>query len=51
MIGANGAYVEYHGEVVARQTIAPDQCRRMVDWLHQHGLEFYLESNNGLFAS
>lgn len=51
MIGANGAYVEYHGEVVAHQTIAPGQCRRLVDWLHQHGLEFYLESNNGLFAS
>lgn len=24
---------------------------RIVDYLHEKGLEFYLESNNGLFAS
>ena len=33
------------------QLLSLDQCRRVVDWLHARGLEFYLESNNGLFAS
>ena len=33
------------------QLITADQCRHIVDWLHGRGLEFYLESNNGLFAS
>lgn len=33
------------------QLITFDQCKRIVDWLHGRGLEFYLESNNGLFAS
>lgn len=33
------------------QLITADQCRHIVDWLHDRGLEFYLESNNGLFAS
>ena len=51
MIGGNGSYVEDHGHVVLHQLITPDQCRRIVDWLHVRGLEFYLESNNGLFAS
>ena len=51
MIGGNGCYVESDGEVVMHQLITTEQCRRIVDWLHGRGLEFYLESNNGLFAS
>ena len=51
MIGGNGSYVEDHGTVVMHQLITAEQCRRAVDWLHNRGLEFYLESNNGLFAS
>jgi Cof subfamily protein (haloacid dehalogenase superfamily) len=51
MIGGNGSYVEDHGKVVRHSLLTLDQCRRAVDWLHKRGLEFYLESNNGLFAS
>ena len=51
MIGGNGSYVEDDGAVVMHQLITLDQCRHIVDWLHARGLEFYLESNNGLFAS
>lgn len=51
MIGGNGSYVEDHGNVVMHKLITEEQCRRIVDWLHGRGLEFYLESNNGLFAS
>jgi HAD-superfamily hydrolase, subfamily IIB len=51
MIGGNGSYVEDRGHVVMHQMITKEQCRRIVDYLHAKGLEFYLESNNGLFAS
>ncbi|MGN0708301.1 MAG: Cof-type HAD-IIB family hydrolase [Faecalibacterium sp.] len=51
MIGGNGSYVESDGQVVMHQLITAQQCRHIVDWLHSRGLEFYLESNNGLFAS
>lgn len=51
MIGGNGCYVEDHGHVVMHHTVPPEQCRRVVDWLHERGLEFYLECNSGLFAS
>lgn len=51
MIGGNGSYVKDHDTVVMHQLVTADQCRRVVDWLHNRGLEFYLESNNGLFAS
>lgn len=51
MVGGNGGYVEDAGEVVLHQTLTGEQCRSIVDWLHRRGLEFYLESNAGLFAS
>lgn len=51
MIGGNGSYVEDNGQVVLHCLITPEQCKKIVDWLHGRGLEFYLESNNGLFAS
>lgn len=51
MIGGNGSYVEYEGKVLMHQLIAKEDAIAVVDWLHERGLEFYLESNNGLFAS
>lgn len=51
LIGGNGAYVEDNGKVVVHRLITLEQCKRIVDWLHSRKLEFYLESNNGLFAS
>lgn len=51
MIGGNGSYVEDNGHVVMHQLITKEQCQHIVDWCHSRNLEFYLESNNGLFAS
>lgn len=51
MIGGNGSYVEDNGNAVMHTLISKEQCKRVIDWLHERGLEFYLESNNGLFAS
>lgn len=51
MIGGNGSYVEDHGHVLFHQTLTPEECRGIVDWLHHKRLEFYIESNSGLFGS
>ena len=51
MIGGNGSYVESGGKVVMHQVISLDDAKKIVDWLHSRKLEFYLESNAGLFAS
>jgi len=51
MIGGNGSYVEDNGKVIMHLLISAEQCKHIVDWLKKRGLEFYLESNNGLFAS
>ena len=51
MIGGNGSYVEHEEQVVLHQLIPREVAKRLVDWLQERGLEFYLESNNSLFAS
>ena len=51
MVGGNGAYVEADGKVILHQHITAEQCKKIVDWLNARHLEFYLESNSGLFAS
>ena len=51
MIGGNGSYVKDGDTVVMHQLITAEQCRHIVDWCHSRDLVFYLESNNGLFAS
>lgn len=51
MIGGNGTYVRDGQEIIKDQHITADQERHIVDWLHSRGLEFYLESNSGLYGS
>lgn len=50
-IGGNGNYVESNGEVILHRTLSQEECRQIVDWLHERQLEYYIESNTGLFAS
>lgn len=50
-IGGNGSYIESGDEIIKEQTLTAADTRQIVDWLHEQGLEYYLESNNGLFAS
>lgn len=51
MIGGNGSYIEHRGQILLHQLIPYETAKRVVDWLQARKLEFYLESNNGLFAS
>ncbi len=51
LIGANGGYVEDHEKEIFHQSLSAEDERACVDWLHARGLEFYLEANDGLFAS
>lgn len=51
MIGANGGYVEDHGEVIMHQSIQVEDVRRIVEWCDQRGLGAVLETNDGIFYS
>lgn len=51
MIGGNGSYVEDHENVIFHNTLSAEDEKHIVDWLHDNNLEFFVESNAGLFAS
>ncbi len=51
LIGGNGSYVEDHEEVVFHQVLTKEQIHKVIDWLHERHLEFYVECNSGLYAS
>ena len=51
IIGGNGSYVEDHGHVIFHHTLSAEDEKHIVNWLHEHNLEFFVESNAGLFAS
>lgn len=51
MIGGNGSYVEDNGNVVMHALITRSQCEHFVRWFKERNIEYYEESNNGLFAS
>ncbi|GAB2484542.1 Cof-type HAD-IIB family hydrolase [Alkalibacterium psychrotolerans] len=50
-IGGNGSYIENQGEVIMERSLSYQDCQSIVDWLNKKGLEFYLESNEGLYGS
>ncbi|WP_459914190.1 Cof-type HAD-IIB family hydrolase [Enterococcus thailandicus] len=50
-IGGNGSYIEFEDKVLKEATLTLEDTTKIVDWLKQKGLEFYLEANSGLNAS
>lgn len=51
IIGAAGGYIEVEEEVLLHERVGPADVQELVDFFNQHGIDFYLESNGGLFAS
>lgn len=50
LIGGNGMYIEYDGEVLADRALDASVTAELVDWLRERGLGFYLESRRGLYG-
>jgi Cof subfamily protein (haloacid dehalogenase superfamily) len=51
LIAAAGGYVETGGEVLVHHHVPTDQVRRVADYFGAHGVDYMLESNDGLFGS
>lgn len=51
IIGAGGGYIESKGKVLYHKKVSKHQVQHMVDYFNQQQIDFYLESNGGLFAS
>lgn len=51
IIGAGGGFVELGDEMLYHKTVSTENVRHMVDFFDEREIDFYLESNGGLFAS
>lgn len=51
IIGAAGGYIEVEQEILLHERVKKEDVQHLVEFFNQHGIDFYLESNGGLFAS
>jgi len=51
IVGAAGGYIELNGEVLFHEVIKKDNLQLVVDYFNKHEIDFFLETNGGLFAS
>lgn len=51
VIGAGGGFVSIGDEMLYHKRVSDDDVRHLVDFFNEHHVDFYLESNGGLYAS
>jgi Cof subfamily protein (haloacid dehalogenase superfamily) len=51
LVAAAGGYVEIGGQVLVHRHVPPAEVRRVVDYFGARGVDYILESNDGLFGS
>ncbi|MBS3680739.1 Cof-type HAD-IIB family hydrolase [Ornithinibacillus massiliensis] len=51
IIGAAGGYIEIGEQVIFHKTVAKEDVTHLVNYFNEHKIDFYLESNGGIFAS
>lgn len=51
VIGAAGGFIEVHGKEIFHETIKPESAAMVSQYFNDKGIDFYLESNSGLYAS
>ena len=51
IIGAAGGYVEVDGTVIVHRHVPVEQVRHVVEFFGEHGVEYLLESNSGVYGS
>lgn len=51
IIGAAGGYIEFRDKVIMHKKVKSDDIKHLVSYFDENKIDFYLESNGGLFAS
>jgi Cof subfamily protein (haloacid dehalogenase superfamily) len=51
IIGAGGGFVEIGSEMLYHKKVSAEDIRHLVDFFNQHKVDFYIESNGGLYGS
>lgn len=51
IIGAAGGYIEFRNKVIMHKKVKSDDIKHLVSYFNENNIDFYLESNGGLFVS
>ena len=51
IIGAGGGFVEIGEDMLYHKKVSEENVRHLVDFFYEHKVNFYIESNGGLYAS
>lgn len=51
VIAAAGGYIEHENKVVMHEKVKDEDVKHLVTYFDENNIDFYLESNGGLFAS
>ena len=51
IIGAGGGFVQVGNEMLYHKKVSEENVRHLVDFFNEHNVNFYIESNGGLYAS
>lgn len=51
IIGAGGGFVEIGNDMLYHKKVGKDAINHVVDFFEEHGFDYYIESNGGLYAS
>jgi hydroxymethylpyrimidine pyrophosphatase-like HAD family hydrolase len=50
IIGAAGGYIEVGQEILLHERVKKEDVQHLIEFFNQHEIDFYLESNGGLFS-
>ena len=51
IIGAGGGFVEISNEMLYHKKVSEENVKHLVDFFNEYNVNFYIESNGGLYAS
>ncbi|BCZ48376.1 hypothetical protein psyc5s11_44430 [Clostridium gelidum] len=51
IIGAGGGFVQVGNEMLYHKKVSNENVKHLVDFFNEHNVNFYIESNGGLYAS
>ncbi|WP_459478882.1 Cof-type HAD-IIB family hydrolase [Clostridium saccharoperbutylacetonicum] len=51
IIGAGGGFVEVGNKMLYHKKVSEENVRHLVEFFNKHNVDFYIESNGGLYAS
>lgn len=51
IVASSGGYIEADGKTIKHESISTDDVKDIIQYYHEHKIEYYLECNDGIYGS